>query len=337
MKIRLLFQIFLCIFSVVAPLCAEEKAGPGDSKAELVSVAKIWNAAAHNAFTDLIRFHDQWFCVFREGKAHVSPDGALRVITSQDGEQWSSAALLQSTKGDLRDAKIRITPDDQLMLCGAVAYPKGSVHRHQSLAWFSKDAKTWSEEHPIAEPDYWLWRVTKHENDWYGMGYGTGPQPRNLRLYLSHDGGKTYGVHVPHAGAPGDAGETSILFLPDNRAICLLRRDGKDLGSMLGISQPPYKEWAWKDLGVRIGGPHLIQLPDGRIIAGGRSYGEQGARTSLWVLDVEKPKLTPLITFPSKGDTSYPGFVWHDGLLWVSYYSSHEGKASIYLAQVRLL
>ena len=30
------------------------------------------------------------------------------------------------------------------------------------------------------------------------------------------------------------------------------------------------------------------------------------------------------------------GLVWHAGLLWVSYYSSHEGKTSIYLAKVRL-
>ena len=28
--------------------------------------------------------------------------------------------------------------------------------------------------------------------------------------------------------------------------------------------------------------------------------------------------------------------VWHQGLLWISYYSSHEGKSSIYLAKVRL-
>ena len=38
----------------------------------------------------------------------------------------------------------------------------------------------------------------------------------------------------------------------------------------------------------------------------------------------------------SGGDTSYPGLVWHDGLLWMSYYSSHEGKTSIYLARIRL-
>jgi len=40
-----------------------------------------------------------------------------------------------------------------------------------------------------------------------------------------------------------------------------------------------------------------------------------------------------LLRLPSGGDTSYPGLVWHGGLLWVSYYSSHEGRASIYLAR----
>jgi len=28
--------------------------------------------------------------------------------------------------------------------------------------------------------------------------------------------------------------------------------------------------------------------------------------------------------------------VWHDGVLWVSYYASHEDKTAIYLARVTL-
>ena len=47
-------------------------------------------------------------------------------------------------------------------------------------------------------------------------------------------------------------------------------------------------------------------------------------------------EVAEFLTLPSGGDTSYPGLVWHDGLLWVSYYSSHEGKTSIYLAKVKL-
>jgi hypothetical protein len=53
-------------------------------------------------------------------------------------------------------------------------------------------------------------------------------------------------------------------------------------------------------------------------------------------LDVEKNTIEPILSLPSGGDTSYPGLVWHDNVLWVSYYSSHEGKANIYLAKVRI-
>ena len=43
----------------------------------------------------------------------------------------------------------------------------------------------------------------------------------------------------------------------------------------------------------------------------------------------------PVLILPSSGDCSYPGLVWHDDRLWMSYYSSHEGKANIYLAVIR--
>jgi hypothetical protein len=61
-----------------------------------------------------------------------------------------------------------------------------------------------------------------------------------------------------------------------------------------------------------------------------------GARTSICQIDPESAKLTELLKLPSGGDTSYAGLVMHDGSLWVSYYSSHEGKTNIYLAKVEL-
>ncbi|HMP58434.1 MAG TPA: hypothetical protein PKD86_03680 [Gemmatales bacterium] len=61
---------------------------------------------------------------------------------------------------------------------------------------------------------------------------------------------------------------------------------------------------------------------------------DKRVRTALCWLDAREGKLTEALTLPSGGDTSYAGLVWHDGRLWVSYYSSHEGKTSIYLAQV---
>src|SRR6185437_11243012 len=89
-------------FALIVSIHAADVPGPGsrlvgaDEPAKLVEARKIWDQAPHNAFTDLVRFHDRWYCVFREGKAHVAPDGALRVITSTNGEKWESAALITS-------------------------------------------------------------------------------------------------------------------------------------------------------------------------------------------------------------------------------------------------
>src|SRR5437879_2053639 len=104
-----------------------------DDTIKLVEVRRIWDKAPHNAFTDLVRFKGRWFCVFREGRGHVSPDGALRVLTSTDGAKWESTALMRSPNSDLRDAKITVTPDGRPMLSGAEALHDKSKHTHQSL------------------------------------------------------------------------------------------------------------------------------------------------------------------------------------------------------------
>ncbi len=299
---------------------------------ELVEVRKIWDQAPHNAFTDLVRFQERWYCVFREGQAHVSYDGALRVITSRDGQTWESAALFTSPRSDLRDAKISVTPAGELMLSGAEALHDKSKHTHQSLAWFSKDGRTWSDRHPIGEPDFWLWRVTWHKGQAYGLGYGC-RQDQSVRLYTSQDG-KRFDVLVPRLHDAGYPNESSLVFAGDT-AYCLLRRDGRPRSGLLGIAQAPYTQWEWKDLGATIGGPAMIQLPDGRLLAAVRLY-DQKVRTSLCWIDPQAGRLTEALALPSGGDTSYAGLVWHDGLLWVSYYSTHEGKTNIYLAKVKV-
>ena len=80
---------------------------------EAVSVQRIWDAGAHNAFTDLIRFRDRWYCTFREAEAHVGGNGKLRVLESDRGEKWDSAALLSEDGIDLRDPKLSITRSEE--------------------------------------------------------------------------------------------------------------------------------------------------------------------------------------------------------------------------------
>lgn len=330
---RLLKAIAAIALLAAMPAKAQET----EPFAELVEVRKIWDQAPHNAFTDLIRYGDRWFCVFREGTGHVSPDGSLRVITSGDGLKWESAALISSPSMDLRDAKITLTPDGKLMLTGAGALHNKSVHTHQSLAWFSDDGYHWSGSHAIGDPDFWLWRTTWHDGIAYNMGYSCSQQ-KSLRFYTGNDGKRfdQVGDDILLEGYPN---ESSIWFT-DDTAFCLLRRDGAEVNEGLwGVSLPPYTHWNWTGLGVRIGGPHMVRLPDGQFLAVVRLYKTSEwhpARTSLCRIDPRNGKLTEMLALPSGGDTSYAGMVLYDGLLWVSYYSSHEGKTSIYLAKVKI-
>lgn len=334
MKPLRIVTFYCCMFAVILQCnssCQLKAAEPNEAK--IIEVKKIWDKAPHNAFTDLIRFKGQWYCVFREGKGHVSPDGALRVLRSSDGKHWESASLVTSKTNDLRDAKISISPDGKLVLAGAGALHQPANAKHQSYIWYSDDGSKWTEAIPIGDPNYWIWRVVWNKGTAYGIGYKT-VDPRGTRLYKSEDG-KTFQTIVPALETIGYANESAIHFEDNGDAICVIRRDGNPRDAFLGKASSPYTKWEWKSLGIYVGGPQMIKLPDGRFVVAGRDL-EGGAKTQLWWLDPQKVELKKIIALPSGGDTSYPGLVYHNSELWVSYYSSHEGKTSIYLARVKL-
>jgi hypothetical protein len=310
---------FLLLFSL--PLLAAES-------------VRIWDAAPHSAFTDLIRFKDRWICVFREGRGHVSTDGALRVIASRDGKSWESLALIKSDGLDLRDPKITITPKGGLMMTGAAAHRKEDRQTgvdHDSMVWFSKDGISWSDPVKIGDPNYWLWRATWHKKQVLMVGYPTGKGGAGAtRLYSSTDG-RTFSTLVPELVKDGYPNESTIVFQKDGTALCLTRRDTKGFHGLIGKSRPPYKEWEWIDVGARVGGPNFVVLPDGRWIGVVRLY-DGRTRTSV-VEFFPSGGMKELEPLPSNGDSSYAGLAWHKGELWISYYSSHEGKTSIYLAK----
>ncbi|MBN8246653.1 MAG: exo-alpha-sialidase [Verrucomicrobia bacterium] len=300
-----------------------------------MSLERIGDTAPHNAFTDLVRWRDRLWCTYREGAAHVSPDGALRILVSPDGVNWSPAARITSGRGDLRDPHFVVTPDDRLMLYGAVALPQPGPVRHQSLAWFSEDGIRWSDATDLGEPNVWLWRIDWNGPQALGVGYDTAGE-HFVRLYSGAGAdGRIFKPLVQTLFSDGQPNEAGLAFLPDGTALCLLRRDGQPGTAQWGRSPPPYRDWTWRDLGVRIGGPQLLRLPDGRLVAGVRLY-DGGARTALCWLDPGAGALTEFLRLPGSGDCSYPGLVWWQDTLWVSYYASHEGATRVYLARVRL-
>ena len=139
---------------------------------------------------------------------------------------------------------------------------------------------------------------------------------------------------VTHLDVPGHPNETTLRVLPDGEMIALVRREGGNTLGWIGRSQAPYTKWTWKETAHRLGGPNFIRLPDGTLWAAGRSY--PGGAKSVLARMTREGGYAPALTLASGGDTSYPGLVWHNGLLWMSFYSSHEGKSAIYLAKIQV-
>src|SRR5262249_12073180 len=226
---------------------------------------------------------------------------------------------------DLRDPKLSITADGRLMMVGGAAEPasRNPVRDHYSFVCFSNGA-TWSKPERVLDSWQWLWRVTWHKDTAYGVAYQWYPKAHNdskgYKAFLcqSKDGlrfTKVTDFDIPNAT------EATLRFDGD-RMLCLQRRDGRPNTAMLGVSQPPYKQWNWKNLGLYFGGPNFLRLPDGTWAAAGRMIQEGKPRTVVCRLDIEETTLTPKVQLPSSGDTSHPGLRLQPDPLLVRYYNA---------------
>jgi hypothetical protein len=306
---------------------------------EEVKVRKIWSNENYNAFTSLIDFNGTFYCAFREGERHVyGRDGITRIISSEDGIKWETAALLAREGYDLRDPKLSITPDGRIMVIigGSVYNGQELLSRITHVSFSDRTGKNFSDPEPVrisenvSTNNDWLWRVTWHKNTGYGVVYQLG-DIWSACLVKTADG-INYEL-VTRLEMDGKPNEATVRVMPDNEMFIMLRREGGNLEGMWGRSTPPYKEWKWKSLGIRLGGPDFISLKNNIIVAGTRIYMNEERYTALFIGD-RSGDFRKIVQLPSGGDNSYPGFVSRDKRLWISYYSSHEGSTSIYLAEV---
>lgn len=312
---------------------------------ELIDVKRIWDRAPHNAFTDLTLFKDTWYCVFREGSSHVpGSNGVIRVIKSADAKNWESAALISLKGVDLRDPKISIKPDNTLMLLIGGSYYEGeeSTQRRnlktcRTHVCFSKDGSRWTSPQPVSiEEKNWLWRVTWEGEYGYGFSYNVGVpgEKMQITLWRTKDGTNYEKVATPNVPRECYPDETTIRFSPDKTLIALVRNENNSGPAYIGISKPPYTEWKFKNAGKPVQGPNFIILQNNLMVYAGRDFAPE-QRTVIGFMTPEKCE--PVVILPSRGDTSYPGIIFKDGIIHVSYYSTHEEKTAIYLARLKVI
>ena len=328
-------------FALAAALAAASVAAQVDARRAIVSVERIWDRAAHSAFTDIVRSGGTLYCAFREGSGHVPGlNGTVRVIASVDGQNWKSMALLAEDGVDLRDPKLSLTPDGSILVTIGGSFYEGRtcVKREPRVSLSDRAGLVFSPPQPaelgrgLRTGGDWLWRVTWRGAVGYGVVYQTGTDENRVQLPTTTDG-RSY-ERVATLALVGKPNETTLRFAPNGRMIALVRREAGDRSAVIGTSNPPYSEWTWHDLGERLGGPNLLRLPTGAWLVGGRHYLDDGAKTGLGRVTTDG-EFEWLVDLPSGGDTSYPGLMLDGDELLVSYYSSHEGKAAIYLARIR--
>jgi len=312
-----------------------------------IEVQKIWDQSPHNAFTDLLRFKNKFYCTFREGPGHVSgPTGNARILSSLDGKNWQNIASFKLDGMDVRDPKLSITPDKRIMvLIDVETYKDGKVEtRKPYVSYSDKNGENFSQPEPskvdpkIAVKSDWVWRVTWNK----GTGYAIDYQPGAIFLLKTTDG--KYFENVSKIDIDGSPNECTIRFDKNGKMYVLVRREEGDKKGVLAICDFPYTTWQFRKLKFQLGGPDFIFLNDHTLLIGSRYYSADQVeqkklnitKTAVFVTDIKGNVLKIIPIDESGGDTSYPGMLLYKNNLWFSYYSSHEGKTSIYLAKLSL-
>lgn len=283
----------------------------------------------------------------------MSFDGKIQVLSSKDGENWQHHSTISWAGADLRDPKLSVNPENELILNLGIrwaVYPAGTARLYS--AGFKLNPEV-SLENPqitscnqiwlgpfISEKDYGKWRwATSWQSDFaYSVGYGGGD--KHGCLYRSANGFDWQEWVKPFFPDQKIYTNESSIYFSDETAYCLVRRDGKGgKPALLGTSFPPYKHWQWQTLPTQLGGPKLIQLSNGEFVAAGRyiNYKRWTARTIIYKIDPAKNTMKVWRKLPSGGDCSYPGMVEKDGKLFVSYYTTtSERELLICLATIPL-
>jgi hypothetical protein len=303
----------------------------------------VWDASPFNAFTDLIRFNGSYYCVFREGSSHTSDDGRIRILKSIDGNQWNSFGLLSLPRKDLRDSHFFIDNNNIL----SVAINARDIYAtRQNIIYKLINGEFIKASQVNVDNDYLLWSFSKFKDSLYSIGYnikqacysGTINQKPKLSLFKNIDTTCTSFGNVPVRnwinGSFECPSEASTVFTPDSTMITIVRDQDILNYSHIGISKFPFNNWTWKKFPYFIRGPKLALLPNGKLFLCAASLID--VFTTYYVIldpknnfSVDKIKI-----FPSGGDSGYPGVIIEGNTALVSYYSSHEGNARVYIDRI---
>ena len=324
-------QAFL--FCLCAAAAAQAVAQP---QVSVTNVRRIFYNGEHNAFTDLVKFNDQYYLTFRScPDGHmVHPTASVIILVSDDLKSWEQVHRFRVQKRDTRDPHFLVFRNRLFVYTGTwysgettLPPAKWDMNQHLGFAAWSDDGKNWTSPVMLEGTfGHYIWRAATYNGTAYlcgrrktgfemkARGEGTAVQS----IMLESDDGLIWRKRAVFQEERGD--ETAFQFLADGSILGIGRRARSNAEILR--SSPPWTDWKRTDLPFRIGGPLLVKWNDYWVV-GGRKYAAEGARTAMyWLVGDELRQFAEL---PSGGDTSYPGFLQLSSRqAFMTWYSSHE-------------
>jgi len=296
---------------------------------------KIWDHAPHNAFTDITFFKGKYYVTFREGERHDSDDGTIRILSSDDAYIFDESSFFDHPKYDLRDPKI-INYNDSLLY---VLYCMADRHNNVicTVIRSSSDGIKWTNETVFTQKNsWWLWSLYNYKGRLISGGYNFF-KSTFVNIY-QFDNVRTKNFTSIRHGFYGNyaPGETTFASTPEGDTVFTAIRTKYPNPTALGYStgDSVLSKWTWKEQDCIVtGGPRLSYIKDIGLLLVTRDI---NFRTSVFWVNTKTLETKKVFTLPSGGDNGYAGMIVNKNKLVISYYSSHEGKTSIYVATIGL-
>lgn len=292
------------------------------------------------AFCDMVYFENKYYIAFRIGDDHApyhdySKNGYIKILSSSNAIDWIDELNIEDINWDLRDPCFCINDkkNELLISYGLYSYDNPNPIPKTKCTVLVKDNNKLKLKESYSlnigpNSDYWLWKIYYHKSKFYGVAYH---ENNNLILVTSEDG-QNYKLI---SEIPMVADETALLF--DESEIIAVSRNAKPQSdSFLCKSIYPYKDWNITQLNTMIESPEMIKIGKTILVGGRSTWG-----VSIFSLDLNTPRLNPYLSLfanGSYGNRGYPGILYLNGWLYITYYACNNYKLypSIYLTSIYL-
>jgi len=317
---------------------------------------------------DLVRFQDRLFLAFRTAPTHfASSQTRLYIVSTVDQKNWDYETEVFMGY-DMREPRFLVLGDKLMFYYFEAGKNPFSFTPQHIYALERQGPAAWTEPTPVFEPKCVLWRAKVRNDTAYATvycgenEYSGGNASIKIYFLTTTDGYHFKPVNPAKPVVATGGSETAFEFDAQGNLYTVIRNeagDGKTWGSKICKAEPAnLSEWNCATTPFKYDSPLMFRHGDeiyliarrnldGEYDKGNRwlpnsmeslyylaRYWWTKKRTALYQLDQGNLSLAPILDFPSKGDTAFPGLVpldEHRYLLY-NYSSPPEGKDRVWMS-----